>query len=107
MGSPSLPYELHQALQAAGTELGKKYIIAKHMTLKDSLRFGEVDLALERLDRLRRMLAGGQACDAIVSPKSYIQNNRDGIGYINLFEQGSHVGCGSIEKAGDLIISRR
>jgi hypothetical protein len=99
--------ELRQALLVASTELSKDYLIAKYVTLKDLLWFGEVDLVLERLDRLRGMLAGAHARDAITRLKGYIQNNRDGIGYIDLFEQAIHIGSGPIEKAADLIINRR
>jgi hypothetical protein len=99
--------QLRRTLQVAATELSKDYLIAKYITLKDLLWFGEVDLALERLDRLRGMLASGPARDAITSLKGYIQNNRHGIGYIDLFEQGFHIGSGPIEKAGDLLINRR
>ncbi len=37
------------------------------MTLKDWLWYGEVDLALERLDRLRGRLASGPARDALIA----------------------------------------
>jgi hypothetical protein len=99
--------ELHRALRGAAAELGDDYIAAVRMTLKDLLWFGEVDLALERLSRLRGRLAGAQARDAITNLKRYIRNNRYGIGYAHLYEQGIHVASGPIEKAGDLVINRR
>ena len=77
------------------------------MTHKDLLWYGEIDLAQERFSRLRGQLTGGQARDGISNLKRYIHNNRDGIGYADLYEQGIHVGSGPIEKAADLIINRR
>ena len=102
-----LQRELRRALRGAAAELGHDYVAAAHMTLRDLLWFGEVDLALEHLDRLRGKLAGGDARDALLVLKRYIHNNRDGIGYADLYEQGIHVGSGPIEKAADLIINRR
>lgn len=98
---------LHHALQTTVSELGEDYICAKYMTRKDVLWYGEVDLALERLDRLRGRLASAPARDALTRLKGYIHNNRDGIGYFDLFEQGIHVGSGPVQKAADLIIHRR
>jgi hypothetical protein len=98
---------LYQALRGVASELGDDYEAAVRMTLKDLLWFGEVDWVIERLDRLRGKLAGGQARDAITDFKRYVLNNRDGIGYVDLHEQGIHVGSGPIEKAGDLIVNRR
>lgn len=34
-------------------------------------------------------------------------NNREGIAYAELYDQGFHVGSGPIEKAADLMINRR
>lgn len=99
--------EVYRALQMAVPELDPDYIHAKYVLFKDLLWVGEVDLVLERLDRLRGMLAGPQARDALTSLKGYLQNNRAGIGYADLFEQGIHIGSGPIEKAADLIINRR
>jgi hypothetical protein len=99
--------ELRRALRRAAAELGSDYMAVVHMTLRDLLWFGEVDLALERLDRLRGRLAGGDARDALLSFKRYVRNNRDGIGYADLHEQGIHVGSGPVEKAADLVINRR
>ncbi len=99
--------ELSRALRGVAAELGDDYEAAKRMTLKDLLWFGEVDLALERLERLRGQLAGAKARDAIIDLKRYIRTNRDGICYADLYEQGLHVGSGPIEKVADLIINRR
>jgi hypothetical protein len=99
--------ELYRALRGAAAELGDDYEAAARMTLKDLLWFGELDLALVRLDRLRGRLAGRLARDAITAFKRYVLNNQDGIGYADLYEQGLHVGSGPIEKAADLIINRR
>lgn len=98
---------LYRALRGAAVELGEDYIAVAYMTFKDLLWYGEIDFALERLSRLRGRLANGQARDAITQLKGYILNNRDGIGYADLYEQGVHVGSGPIEKAADLIINRR
>jgi len=102
-----LQRELYRALRGAAAELGDDYIAAVRMTLRDLLWFGEVDLALERLSRLRGQLAGAQARDALTDFKRYVQNNRDGIGYADLYERGIHIGSGPVEKAADLIINRR
>jgi hypothetical protein len=98
---------LYRALRGVASELGDDYEAVVRMTLKDLLWFGEVDWVIERLDSLRGKLAGGLARDAITDFKRYVLNNRDGIGYADLHEQGIHVGSGPIEKAGDLIINRR
>jgi hypothetical protein len=98
---------LHQALQHAQGELGADYVAAGYMTLKDLLWFGEVDLTLERLDRLRCRLEGKPARKALGDLRGYIRNNRDGIGYAGLHAQGVHIGSGPIEKVADLVINRR
>ena len=98
---------LHRALRLAIAELGNDYVAATYMTLKDLLWFGEVDLALERLKRLRGCLAGAQARDALLALCHYIQTNREGIHYADLHEQGIHIGSGPVEKAADLVINRR
>ncbi len=98
---------LRQVLRGYEAEHGPDQTAAAYMTLKDLLWFGEVDLALDRLDRLRGQLRGGQARDAIAEFKAYVQSNRGGIGYSHLYEQGIHIGSGPIEKAGDLVINRR
>lgn len=77
------------------------------MTLKDLFWFGEIDLALERLDRLRGQLCNGSARDAITDFRGFVLNNREGIGYADWHEQGIHVGSGPTEKAADLIVNRR
>lgn len=102
-----LKRELRRVLRRAAAELDDDYIAAQYMTLKDLLWFGEVDLALQRLDRLRGKLAGADVRDAFLTLKGYILNNREGIRYADLHEQGLHVGSGPIEKAADLIINRR
>jgi hypothetical protein len=48
--------EVYRALQMAVPELDPDYIHAKYVLFKDLLWVGEVDLVLERLDRLRGML---------------------------------------------------
>jgi hypothetical protein len=98
---------LHQALRGYETEHGPDLATVAYMTLKDLLWFGEVDLALDRLDRLRGQLREGRARDALAEFKAYVQSNRDGIGYSDLYQQGIHIGSGPIEKAGDLVINRR
>lgn len=98
---------LQRALRGYRAEWGADRAATVYMTLKDLLWFGEIDLALERLDRLRGQLREAQARDAITDFKRYVQNNRDGIGYADLYAQGIHVGSGPIEKAADLIINRR
>lgn len=98
---------LRRALQGYEAEHGPDLTAAAYMTLKDLFWFGEVDLALERLERLRGRLRGGQARDAITDFKRYVLNNRDGMGYADLYEQGIHIGSGPIEKAADLVINRR
>ena len=98
---------LYRALQGYAHEVGPDYMAVAYMTLKDLFWFGEVDLALQRLERLRGQLRGAQARDAITDFKRFVLNNRDGIGYADLYEQGFHVGSGPIEKAADLIINRR
>jgi hypothetical protein len=102
-----LQRELYRALRGVAAELGDEIEAAARMTLRDLLWFGEVDLALERLDKLRGQLASAQARDALTDFKRYVQNNRDGIGYANLYDQGIHVGSGPVEKAADLVINRR
>jgi hypothetical protein len=98
---------LYRALQKAAPEIGEDVTFAARMTLRDLLWFGEIDLALKRLDRLRSHLRSRQARDALSDFKRYVHNNRDGIGYAELYDQGIHVGSGPIEKAADLIINRR
>jgi hypothetical protein len=98
---------LDRSLRPATAELDPDYIAALRITLRDLLWYGAIDLALERLDRLRGQLVGAQARDAILDFKRYVHNNRDGIGYADLYEQGIHVGSGPVEKAADLIINRR
>jgi hypothetical protein len=98
---------LADALQPAQAELGTDYVAAKSMALRDLLWFGEVDLALHRLGKLRGHLQGGKARDAITDLMRFIRNHRDGIGYADLAAQGIHVGSGPIEKAADLLINRR
>jgi hypothetical protein len=98
---------LYKALRGYRAERGEDLAAVAYMTLKDLFWFGEIDLALERLDRLRGQLYGAKARDDITDFKRFVQNNRDGIGYADLHEQGIHVGSGPIEKAADLIINRR
>jgi hypothetical protein len=99
---------LCRALKRAGPELGKDYIAAKRMTLSDFLWCGEVDLMLDRLDRLRFQLRNREAREALASFKRYLLNNREGlVCYADFDEQGLHVGSGPVEKAADLIINRR
>jgi hypothetical protein len=98
---------LYRALRGFAAEHSDDLASAAYMTLRDLLWFGEVDHALAYLGRLRGQLAGGQARDAISDFKRYVQNNRDGIGYADLYDQGIHVGSGPIEKAADVIINRR
>jgi hypothetical protein len=98
---------LRRALQGYASEHGPDRMAVAYLTLKDLFWFGELDLALERLDRLRGQLRGAPARDAITDFKRYVLNNRDGIGYADLSEQGIHVGSGPVEKAADLIINRR
>lgn len=102
-----LQRELKRALRGVAAELGEDYQAAVRMTLRDLLWFGEVDLALERLARLRGRLATADARDAILRFKGYVLNNRPGIHYADLCDQGLYVGSGPIEKAADLIIDRR
>lgn len=99
--------EVYRSLQTAIPELDPDYILDKYRFFRDLLWFGEVDLVIERLDRLRGRLVGPQARDALTSLTGYLQNNRDGIGYADLYEHGIHIGSGPIEKAADLIINRR
>lgn len=98
---------LYLALRPACTGIDPDYVAVVRMTLRDLLWHGEIDFVLDRLERLRGMLAGAKARDALTDLKRYIQNNRDGIGYADLYDQGIHVGSGPIEKAADLIINRR
>jgi len=98
---------LRRALQGYETEHGRDLAAVAYMTLKDLLWFGEIDLALERLNRLRGQLRSAAARDAITDFKRYVLNNQDGIGYVDLYEQGIHIGSGPIEKAADLVINRR
>jgi len=98
---------LRRALQGYEAELGSDLTAVAYMTLKDLLWFGEIGLAFERLDRLRGQLRSASARDAITDFKRYLRNNRDGIGYADLYAQGIHVGSGPIEKAADLVINRR
>ncbi|GAB4444414.1 MAG: hypothetical protein Kow00120_14080 [Anaerolineae bacterium] len=98
---------VHAALQPATVELGADYVAAVRMTLRDLLWFGEVALALNRLDRLRGQLAHADARDAITDLMRYLRTNQDGIRYAELDARGIHVGSGPVEKAGDLIINRR
>jgi len=98
---------LYRALRGYRAERGEDLAAAAYMTLKDLFWFGEVDLALDRLDRLRGQLCGAKARDDITDFKRFVHNNRDGIGYADLYEQGIHIGSGPIEKAADLIINRR
>jgi hypothetical protein len=98
---------VNDALRPAKADLGADYIAAQRLTLRDLLWFGEVDLALDRLGKLRGKLKGGGARDAITDLMRFIRNQRDGIAYADLDEQGIHVGSGPIEKAADLIINRR
>ena len=90
---------LHKALRGYQTERGEDRAAVAYMTLKDLFWHGEVDLALERLDRLRGQLYAAKARDDITDFKRFVQNNRDGIGYADLYEQGIHIGAGPIEKA--------
>jgi hypothetical protein len=98
---------LRRALQGYEAEQGPDLTAAAYMTLKDLFWFGEVDPALDRLNRLRGQLCSAAARDAITAFKRYVLNNRDGIGYVDLYQQGIHVGSGPIEKAADLVINRR
>jgi hypothetical protein len=98
---------LRRALQGYEVEQGPDLTAVAYMTLKDLLWFGEIDLAFERLDRLRGQLHSASARDAITDFKRFVRNNRDGIGYADLYERGIHVGSGPIEKAADLVINRR
>lgn len=98
---------LYRALRGYRAEQGEDLAAVAYMTLKDLFWHGEIDLALARLDRLRGQLYGAKARDAITDFKRFVQNNRDGIGYADLYDQGFHIGSGPIEKAADLIINRR
>lgn len=100
--------EVRRALRPAAAELDADYLAAFRMTIRDWLWFGDIDLVLDRLAKLRSRLVSSHARQAITSLMAYIRNNRDGIGhYADLDEQGLHVGSGPIEKAADLIINRR
>jgi hypothetical protein len=103
---------LYRALRPARAELDNDYLAACYMTFKDLLWFGEIDLVIERLTRLRGRLRLAKSRDAITDFKAFILNNQDGIfhdglSYADLYEQGFHVGSGPIEKAADLIVNRR
>jgi hypothetical protein len=98
---------VNAALRPAQVELGPDSSAAQRLTLRDLLWFGEVDLALDRLSKLRGKLKGGSPRDAITGLMRFIRNQRDGIHYADLDAQGLHVGSGPIEKAADLIINRR
>lgn len=99
---------VQRALRPATAELDPDYLAAFRLTIDDWLWYGEVDLALDRLGKLRGKLARAPARDAITDLMRYMRNNRDGIGhYADLYDQGLHVGSGPIEKAADLIINRR
>ena len=58
---------LYLALRGAAVELDDDYVAAAHMTFKNLLWYGEIDLALERLSRLRGRLAvlNHKLCSAI------------------------------------------
>lgn len=98
---------LVRALRPARAELDSDYLAVCYMTLKDLLWFGEIELVIKRLERLRGMLHLATSRDAITDFKRYVINQQDGIGYADLYAQGIHVGSGPIEKAADLIVNRR
>jgi hypothetical protein len=99
--------ELYRALRGVAAELGADYEATKRITLKDLLWFGEVQWAVEYLEKLRGRLSRPESRDAITAFKRYLLDNQSTMPYVDLFEAGIHVGSGPIEKAADLIINRR
>jgi hypothetical protein len=67
-----------------------------------------VDLALDRLARLRFRLRTRDAQETLAAFKRYLLTDRAGlVCSADLAEQGIHCGFGPVEKAADLIINRR
>jgi hypothetical protein len=71
------------------------------------LNSGDVDGALEYIQRLMKRFRKQSKLDALKRLSGYIQRNREGIWYDAAREQGISIGAGSVEKAGDILICRR
>lgn len=74
---------LYKALRGYRAERGGDLAAVAYMTLKDLFWHGEIDLALERLDRLRGQLYGARARDDITDFKRFVQNGGRYSGYLS------------------------
>lgn len=77
------------------------------VSLKDALWHGRVDRALWALPILRRRLSSKEELEVLDQLMDYISDNREGINYQSLSQEGIDVGTGPVEKAIDLTICRR
>jgi hypothetical protein len=71
------------------------------------LNSGDVDGALEYINKLIKRFRKHSKLDALRRLSGYIQRNREGIWYDEARAQGISIGSGSVEKAGDVLICRR
>jgi hypothetical protein len=71
------------------------------------LNSGDVDGALEYIQKLIKRFRKQSKLDALRRLSGYIQRNREGIWYDEARAQGISIGSGSADKAGDVLICRR
>ena len=71
------------------------------------LNSGDVDGALEYIQKLVKRFRKQSKLDALTRLSGYIQRNREGIWYDAARAQGISIGSGSVDKAGDILICRR
>jgi hypothetical protein len=75
--------------------------------IMEYLHSGDVDGALEYLQKLRKRFRSKSKQHHLKKLAGYIERNRDGIWYDEARKHGISIGAGSADKAGDILICRR
>ena len=76
-------------------------------TIMEYLHSGDIDGALEYLEKLTKRFRSNSKQYHLKKLAGYIERNRDGIWYDEAKKHGISIGAGSVDKAGDILICRR
>ncbi|MFC1718515.1 UPF0236 family transposase-like protein, partial [Candidatus Poribacteria bacterium] len=76
-------------------------------TILEYLHSGDVDGALEYIQKLMNRFRSNNKRYHLKKLAGYIERNRDGIWYDEARKNGISIGAGSVDKAGDILICRR
>ena len=76
-------------------------------TIMEYLHSGDIDGALEYLEKLTKRFRSNSKQYHLKKLAGYIERNRDGIWYDEAKKHGISIGAGSVDKAGDVLICRR